>query len=138
MILSILSLPVLLLIYGYFTGFDRPKMIFAGTFYTIFFGGFMIYNFKTGYRKTIKKMVLKSLEGRDFDGDIEYEFNNYGIRTKTESGETKVPWSSIKEIRKYKNYIEFQALGSVLWVDEKISPPINEFITMWEANKTSD
>lgn len=116
---------------------DLISFTFMPTIFTICYVGYLYYVYTTGYRKKVKKSLLDSHNGKEIPNEAEFEINDVGILSKTELSEIKIPWSSIDSIEPYKHYIEFRYLGNLLWIEQELSPSINELKSLWKKNETN-
>lgn len=136
LVIHLIIIPVICFSFLALEDFQIREAIFQCVFFTIFFGIYLIYAYTKGHRKNIRKVILESLNGEPFPEEIEYDINEDGVVVKTKINEMKFPWSSIKDIRPYKQYIELVGSGNLVQIQSKYVSDINDIIQLWKnSNK---
>jgi hypothetical protein len=96
--------------------------------------GFIGYRHGWGDYRRVKRHIIDRLDGEPFPENFSCEVTPEHIVVKSDLTETKFGWGCIKDIRIYKQYIEFVGTGFLIHLRVSESPPIDDIIAVWNQS----
>ena len=128
---NLLLIPVACFALSYFLNFHLKKTIIGSLSLIIIFGSYYLYAYTKGLRNNAKKKLLESLDGKAYPNEIEFELLEDGIITKNSLYEIKIPWSSIIDIRLYKQYVELKGTACLVQIKKEYVKSLDDIISIW-------